>query len=518
MNYNWSEIVVKTINKISASPSKFTKLNGENIQKMVEFINTPEIKRYANNAKRGSFAYRFRTLMHLFGVTFENGSVISIKPSASELILILKQLTPIAESGYVSSRFIERLAHSINNIKSFSADAWIVKMAKEGTLTDYLLKFVSDKQIEDSSNKPNIADEFMSKKSLKKTVSKTTEKKNNSSDEENVNVISALKVENQKLRKQIEKTRVSGGDDQLLLERIEESIKDVIPDLKFVNDKWNGDSTFKKNEHGTAVLHISDWHIGSKENVNGFNNFNYDIACERVKTLTNKYIGWTKMHRAMYTIDELVIIATGDMISGDIHDELIRTNEFSVPEQCVKSAALIAKLANSMSPFFKKVRVEYIVADNHSRTTKKIQFGDGKNSYNYLVGYMSKLMLSKTQNIEFNLYPEIQKVIKVEKLRYLITHGNCVRGGFAGIPFYSMQRKVGAEAAVRMNMGDTYHFDKIVMGHYHVPMRSTQYEMTGCLSSTTAFDQSAGRHCRACQTGWIVSKDNEIDYYELWLS
>lgn len=337
-------------------------------------------------------------------------------------------------------------------------------------------------------------------------------------DDESISIISALKVENQKLRKQIEKNHVYGGADQLLLERIDESIRKVVPELKYTNEVWAGDKTFKKNESGTAVLHISDWHIGSKENVAGFNVFNYDVACQRVKMLTNKYISWTKMHRAMYSIDELVIIATGDMISGDIHEELLRTNEFSVPEQCVKAAALIAKLANSLSPFFKKVRVEYIVADNHSRTTKKIQFGDGKNSYNYIVGYMTQLLLKDISNIEFNLYPEIQKVIKVEKLRYLITHGNCVRGGFAGIPFYSMQRKVGAEASVRMNMEESYHFDKIVMGHYHVPLRSTQYEMTGCLSSTTAFDQSAGRHCRACQTGWIVSKDNEIDYYELWLS
>ena len=67
-----------------------------------------------------------------------------------------------------------------------------------------------------------------------------------------------------------------------------------------------------------------------------------------------------------------------------------------------------------------------------------------------------------------------------------------------------MQRKVGAEAAVRMNMPEHTHFDKIVMGH-HTPMRSTSYEMTGCLSSTTAFDQASGRHCRM-PTGWVVSK------------
>lgn len=408
---------------------------------------------------------------------------------------------------YMSNRFIRRFATAIP--LQVRESGKIRELLRSGGYAEVLVGCVSADQDQRGSDEPSDA-EAGNIGAIDDSASDT--------DNRQTNLISALKVENQRLRRQVEKSSASGGADQLLAERIEESIKTVLPSLNFVSENWTGDSTFRKDEKGTAVLHISDWHIGAHENVDGFNEFNYEIACNRVKTLANKYIGWTKMHRAMYQIDELVIIATGDMISGDIHEELLRTNEFSVPEQCVKAATLVAKLTSSLAPLFGKVRVEYIVADNHSRTTKKIQFGDGKNSYNYIVGYISKLLLAGTENVEFNLYPEIQKVIRVEGLRYLITHGNCVRGGFAGIPFYSMQRKVGAEAAVRMNMGDSYHFDKIVMGHYHVPLRSTQYEMTGCLSSTTAFDQSAGRHCRACQTGWIVSKDNEIDYYELWLS
>jgi len=513
MTTNWSDFSVKLL-KFVGDYENYKRFNGnlEPILKELEKkydLNILDIKNGRENAQR-----LFKILMLMLGVKIsfsQNGSVCKTFLTNNEHSRCVSSVKSILE--YISKRYLRRAAISLNASDSENS---IKSLLKNGTYTDYLMEFISEKQL-DSHSTENPIGKFM-----KKTV-KNSAKKSESSDakkngSENLDMISALKVENQKLRKQLEKTRVSGGDEQLLFERIEESIKDVLPELKFVNEKWTGNSSFKKNEHGTAVLHISDWHIGSKENVNGFNNFNYEIACERVKTLANKYIGWTKMHRAMYDIDELVIIATGDMISGDIHEELLRTNEFSVPEQCVKAATLIAKLTNSLSPLFKKVRVEYIVADNHSRTTKKIQFGDGKNSYNYLVGYMSKILLSNVKNVEFNLYPEIQKVIQVEKLRYLITHGNCVRGGFAGIPFYSMQRKVGAEAAVRMNMGDSYHFDKIVMGHYHVPLRSLQYEMTGCLSSTTAFDQSAGRHCRACQTGWIVSKDNEIDYYELWLS
>ena len=254
------------------------------------------------------------------------------------------------------------------------------------------------------------------------------------------------------------------------------------------------------------------------DNIGGFNRFNYNIACERVKTLTNKVLSWTKMHRSMYKVDELVVIATGDMISGEIHDELRRTNEFPAPEQCVKAAMLISKMVNELSSSFKKVRVEYIVADNHSRTTKKIEFAPGTNSYNYIVGTMAKILLRDNPTVEFNVYPEIQHVIKVEGLQYLITHGNSIRGGFAGIPYYGMNRKLGAEALIRMNMEEDCHFNRIVMGHYHTPFLNNGIEMTGCLSSTTAFDHAAGRHSPACQTGWLVSKKFEMDYSIFWLS
>lgn len=507
MDYsNFCENAIKTI---SNDIDGYLLLDGKNCISLDNFFETDFIDDFIKCGNVNK-AKTLRSILRLFGITINDG-VVQKWFSEKCIKKIISQVKPVAK--YMSASFVHRMVKGLNEIEGISPispktlfDA-IKKMATKNKLTDFLLGFVTDNQFTSAKNDKN--DENKNPKTMKT---------NSATDFVPTNKEAALKEEVQRLKKQLEKRNVSVGSDELFVERLEESISNVAPSIKFITEKWRGDGSFRKNHEATEVLHISDWHIGEVDNIGGFNRFNYSIACERVKTLTNKVLSWTKMHRSMYKVDELVVIATGDMISGEIHDELRRTNEFPAPEQCVKAAMLISKMVNELSSSFKKVRVEYIVADNHSRTTKKIEFAPGTNSYNYIVGTMAKILLRDNSTVEFNVYPEIQHVVKVEGLQYLITHGNSIRGGFAGIPYYGMNRKLGAEALIRMNMDEDCHFNRIVMGHYHTPFLNNGVEMTGCLSSTTAFDHAAGRHSPACQTAWLVSNKFEMDYSIFWLS
>lgn len=510
----WSKLSSTLVNGLTKQKRLIKSLDDENVERLDAFFNAAIAKEFLKEASRRK-RRRFVALLNILGIGVDDGKV-KLKLGITDICRIVSQFAPVAK--YISADLLDRIVPSLNASGNGNIAKAMDTLAKAKKVADFMLKFISDAQLtrmSDSDDRKGEVEELLGSKPCKNLIDKTKKRLN----EEDEDIVSALKVENKRLSKQLEHRKVDSGSNRILTEHIEESINKILPELKFVREKWDvGKSFSKSGVKASAVLHVSDWHIGSNENINGFNSFNYEIAQRRVRELTNKTIDWTKMHRHMYNVDELVIVATGDLISGDIHDELIRTNEFSVPEQCVKAATLLAKMTNEFSAHFRKVRVEFVVADNHSRTTQKIQFGDGTNSYNYLVGHMAKLMLSGNEVIEFNIYPEIQKVIQVQNRRYLITHGNCVRGGFAGIPFYSLNRKIGAEATIRMNMPECMHFDMILMGHYHTPMLTKDCEMTGCLSSTTAFDHAAGRHCPACQNVWLVSDNHEMDFCEMWLS
>jgi len=263
-----------------------------------------------------------------------------------------------------------------------------------------------------------------------------------------------------------------------------------------------------------AVLQISDSHMGmiqESDEVEGFNAFNPDLCVRRSMYFVRQAVRWIDVHRRGYRCDEIVFLVTADLISGDIHRDLTVTNAFPVPVQVVKAGYLLADQISYVSPYFEKVRVEFIVADNHSRLTPKPQTHEaGLNSLNYIVGYLAKILVSDQSNVTFNVWPMLQKVVKVQNRSYLITHGHQVRS-WAGFPWYGLDRKVGREATKRMLTGK-HPFDRIVLGHYHTGLAHPWYWIGGSVSGTDANDHKEARFSEPTQAGWLVHpKFGEFD-------
>ena len=280
-------------------------------------------------------------------------------------------------------------------------------------------------------------------------------------------------------------------------------------------------SSTKNSSSTTAVMQISDAHMGGVQMVDeieGFNEFNSQICERRQLKYAEDFIKWVGMHRTSYKIDECAVLVTGDLISGDIHDELKITNEFPVTVQVCKAAEVLTKQIAILSPYFKKVTVHFIVADNHARLTKKPQAKEeGKNSMNYLVGMMAEAYLKAHENVEFNVYPMFEKVIHVEKLQYLICHGHGIMG-WMGIPWYSIERKVNKESSSRLQVimreverAKDVGFHKYIFGHYHTPFDSQMYACCGSVSGTDAYDHKNARYARPSQASWMVGKYGEFN-------
>lgn len=271
-----------------------------------------------------------------------------------------------------------------------------------------------------------------------------------------------------------------------------------------------------------AVMQISDGHMGAvqePDEIEGFGEFSPDICKERQLKYVQKFLDWVTVHRTSYLIDDLAVLVTGDMISGDIHQELMVTNAFPTPVQVVKASEVLTLQLAMLAPHFNHITVHFIVEDNHSRLTMKPQAKEaGFNSLNYLVGYIGQQNLSKHGNIEFNLYPMYEKVIGVSNRRYLISHGHNVMG-WGGYPYYGIHRKIGREASARMQiiMKDVTKakhigFDKYVFGHWHTPFDFPLFSCCGSVSGTDAYDHKNGRFAEPSQSSWIVHpKHGEFD-------
>jgi len=271
----------------------------------------------------------------------------------------------------------------------------------------------------------------------------------------------------------------------------------------------------KANHTFPACMQISDGHYGavqSPEEIENFNNFNPDICEKRQMYFAKEVVNWTELMRNGYNIEDLHIIVTGDLISGIIHQELLVTDAMPAPVQAVNAGKLLARQIGIVSPHFKTVTVHFIVADNHSRLTKKPQSKEeGYNSFNYVVGKIAEAYTQRINNLEFNIYPMLEKVICVGSRQYLIAHGHNVRG-WMGIPWYGIERHMGREGMTRMeivmneqNRMREIGFHKYIFGHYHTPFDHPHYSCSGSVSGTDAYDHKAGRHADPSQPAWLVN-------------
>lgn len=329
-----------------------------------------------------------------------------------------------------------------------------------------------------------------------------------------------LRLDNAALRRRIEELKTSIGENENFFFELTQSVKDM--KLEPVKILYTPPKSSKVVRPVSEVWHFTDWHIGevvSPDEVEGFNAFDYAIACDRVQHYTKTCLNMTELYRTNYTINELVIICTADFISGDIHDELRVTNEWPVPVQCAKAGRLLGEAIRAAAPYFASVRVEFIVPDNHSRLTKKVQFKEsGLNSYNYVVGYIAQMMVADVKNVTFNMYPQIQQVIEVQRMRYLCRHGNGIKGTW-GIPYYGVDRVASQAAKARINRARKHHFHKLLIGHFHAPLRFGPWQIGGSLNGTTEFDHGSNRYAGPAQTMWLVHPEHgEFNYNEIWLS
>lgn len=266
------------------------------------------------------------------------------------------------------------------------------------------------------------------------------------------------------------------------------------------------------------VMKVSDWQIGEvidAKETDGFGEFNWQIAQDRVFKWTENIIDWTNMHRqGGFNIPELHIFSEADLVSGNIHYELEVTNEFPAPEATAKAGILMGEMVAKLASHFDKVVLWEESADNHGRLTKKNQFKQGaKNNFSYLAHTIANLYLRDHKNIEIHKGDGLSLLADVLGKRFLIKHGHTVKSQL-GMPYYGIDREKGREAVRRMNTDQT--FDYISVGHWHVPGWISDILINGSLPGTTELDHGLGRYSPPAQVSFMVHPIHGVFDFTPW--
>ena len=253
-----------------------------------------------------------------------------------------------------------------------------------------------------------------------------------------------------------------------------DTIKRYVTPLKATKQYPTRKPGSKKRGKASQVMvaPLTDTHVGDnvkKEQTVGLNEYDIELFSRRMWGWSNQVLTLAEYRRNICDVDELVVPMLGDMISGDIHEELARTNIDNCMMQMMYGAKIISQALMFLAPHFEEIKVPCVVG-NHGRMTRKIPSKDRYMDWDYMLYQWVAVFVSEQPNIVF----EIPKsTSNIANRNVLMMHGDSIGGGGATATILRtvtalrsvLQYKTQLIADDEFNISSS--FDDVLLGHFH---------------------------------------------------
>jgi hypothetical protein len=258
-----------------------------------------------------------------------------------------------------------------------------------------------------------------------------------------------------------------------------------------------GTRTAKGKHRGMLTLQLSDTHFDEDvraDQVYGFNAYNRGIALLRLKALARKTITMGRDYFAGVDYDGVTILATGDIFSGDIHEELARTNQASLYQSCVYWVGHMVAFLTTLADEFGKVHVAAAVGNHGRNSHKPIYKNRAFNNIEWLFWHWVADKLVGDTRFTFDIADSLQTLVQVYDTRYSIEHGDEFKGGDGQVGALGPLKR-GQLRAATQRIAMAQPLDWMVVGHFHQYMPPSQGLIMG--GSLKGYDEyAAGKHLR----------------------
>jgi uncharacterized protein (UPF0335 family) len=251
------------------------------------------------------------------------------------------------------------------------------------------------------------------------------------------------------------------------------------------------------------ILHITDWHIGSIIIDCKGNNYNWEIANQRI----NKLINECNRYKKMYGIKRIHLMSTGDLIEHiSMRKNQSQYCEFTQSVQINKAIELVFRLIVGIQ---KDCIVEYdSIPGNHDRTNGEFAANYDGDSADVVVREQLKnyIELTNNEHVHINMRKDTDKEIVKDicgfKCKFI--HGDV-----------SILKDDRQALKSEISMDEAF-YDLYFKGHLHnfkltSENRGRYIIGTGCLSGYNDFSTRFGCTTVASQTIVILGKGKELE-------
>lgn len=283
--------------------------------------------------------------------------------------------------------------------------------------------------------------------------------------------LGAARHENRRLRDQVIRAEAKIADLTAKLEMVDQ-IAALAPDPP----AWLAPPPRGKH-HGTILLALSDTHfdeIVEPDQVLGLNAYNRSIAELRLHkafsgaiSLPRDYVGTNLVY------DGIVVAHAGDLITGEIHDELIDTNEGKPTETIEFFLDPMIAGIKMLADHYGKVHVVEVDGNHDRMYRRKRAKGAVSSSWSWLFWRQVARAFANDKRVTVTIPPARDTIFSIYDTSILMHHGDQFSGGggIAGpltpisIGDYRKRRKHNdaAKYAGRTDLA----FDLQLMGHFH---------------------------------------------------
>lgn len=300
--------------------------------------------------------------------------------------------------------------------------------------------------------------------------------------------------------KQIEELRAQLG----LLEQIDNAV--VRP------PKWITDTRHKRGRKGIVTLQLTDTHFDEvvrPEQVAFINAYDRRIAEQRLHRWVDRSIILARDYMAGIEIEGCAILATGDILSGDIHAELKESNADTLYGGAVHWVEQLAAAIDLLATEFGHLHLGAVVGNHGRNSHKPVYKHRAQSNIEWLMWRVLAREFAKDSRVTFQVSDAIDLTVKVYNTNYLLTHGDEFRGG-SGISGAFAPLALGQHRTSVRQIATDQPMDYMVVGHFHQYRPPSQGLIMG--GSLKGYDEySFGKRFRPeppQQAFWITSPEH----------
>lgn len=247
---------------------------------------------------------------------------------------------------------------------------------------------------------------------------------------------------------------------------------------------WTINARLKAKGLGVPSLFLSDLHWGENvdpKQINGVNEYSLEIAHRRLRRVFDTALLMLMQHLYPHDYPGMALILGGDMVSGNIHEELRETNDASILAIVLDLfdhlvAGIDMLLANGIPHLFIPC-----VVGNHGRLDKKPRAkGAVQDNYEWILYQLLLRHYASDRRVTVIPSDSLDYVYRLFNTTYLLTHGDQFRGG-AGIAGPFTPWALGDHKKRKRQNAIQQPYDYMIFGHFHTLVWGPSWIVNGTL-------------------------------------